>query len=498
MKYAAAYLRRSYATEGRPGDASEATQLEAVQRLCGADVTVYKDWGMSGRRSDRPDYLRLQADIRAGSVASVCAYSLSRLGRSTRELLDFVALCRDNGVTLRTAVESIDTSGAMGRLLFTIMASVAEFEADVTTERMKGARLAGKARQEAAGALYGGKVPGSIPLYGYRNVAVKIKDGGDGVIRRELDPDHPIEPILQAYRDAGGSLTRAATLLNERGIASPKAARTGGTALWGSSTLARVIRGHDPSILPDRGATGKQRPVGKPALFRGLLRCHCGRLMTPNVARGQYRCSAGNGKLSAAVHGRSTVSESALKAALWSEVARQYWSTQMGVFKDRDERAIFDLKARRERVAAAMLDGLIDASRAKSETDAIDAKLEKLQREAGAFVWYGVPEREGKLDLNGDPAEQNERLRRLWLRVQLDDDMAPTVEWIIDPDVARAQEEALIASENEGSTSSSPAYRSVEEALAAGVPDRRDSKPRARVASAPVEATETVDGRSDA
>jgi len=67
--------------------------------------------------------MRLKADIAAGRVGSVCAYSLSRLGRNARELLAFIELAQAHDVPVRTAVEAVDTSTAMGRAMLTVMAA---------------------------------------------------------------------------------------------------------------------------------------------------------------------------------------------------------------------------------------------------------------------------------------------------------------------------------------------------------------------------------------
>src|SRR4051812_15169643 len=107
----AAYIRRSAVSADSPGDASREAQLAAVRGLCGQDVEVYEDWGVSGMKRDRAAYVRLKAEIEAGRVGSVCAYSLSRLGRSAAELFNFVELCESRGVAIRTAVENFDTSG---------------------------------------------------------------------------------------------------------------------------------------------------------------------------------------------------------------------------------------------------------------------------------------------------------------------------------------------------------------------------------------------------
>ncbi|HET7181533.1 MAG TPA: recombinase family protein [Candidatus Limnocylindrales bacterium] len=432
----AAYLRRSHVSEDRPGDASEEVQTEAVRRLCGSDVAIYKDWGISGRRADRPEYLRLKADIAAGKVASVCAYSLSRLGRSTRELLDFVELCKRHEVTLRTAVENLDTAGAMGRLLFTIMAAIGEFEAEVTAERMAGVQAERRARHEAAGALLpGGKMPNSLPMYGYRHARVNDASGRL-VLMREPDPDRPIRPVVEAYREAG-SLHGAIKLLHARGIPAPKG------DVWHAATLARVLRSHDPDILPMRSATGRRRPLGKPAPFRGLLVCHCGALMTPVPARKAYRCSRGDSRLGTAIHGPAWVTERHLVEALEPEVDRipvRVLVTLAGAQAAERDR----LTEARRRLGIRYSAGELPDSEYLTELRRLDTKLGGLTDRSARVESFRL---EHAIDLvNDDPAATNDALRRWWRAVRLDRDWTPSVDWLMDPDeLERAEAEAEAA-----------------------------------------------------
>lgn len=217
MRYAAAYLRRSAVTAGSPGDASREAQLAAVRALCGPEVVAFEDWGLSGQRADRPGYQALRAEIAAGRVATVCAYSLSRFGRSTRELLDFVALCQEHGVTLRTKVESIDTSTAAGRFALTVLAAVAELEAELARERSAAAREAKRAR---------GDHIGPVP-YGRRLVDGRLVE----------DPARPLTPLVEAYR-RGGSVLAATRILEAEGVPAPR-----GGQRWSTSVLTRILRG---------------------------------------------------------------------------------------------------------------------------------------------------------------------------------------------------------------------------------------------------------------
>jgi hypothetical protein len=400
--------------------------------MAGESVRLYVDWGISGRKSDRPEYQHLKEDIRAGRVSSLCAYSLSRLGRNTRELLDLVALCKEHGVPIRTEAEAINTEGAMGGFVFTIMAAVGQLEAEMGQERAATSRAARKERHLAAG-LKG--VPPSIARYGTRHVTL------DGITRILPDPDRPIEPVLAAYREAG-SVRGACELLQRRGIPAP-----GGGRVWGSAATASLLRHYIPDELPEPNARGLLRPTGRvPALFAGLMSCHCGATMTPNVKRGQYYCAAGRDS-GTALHGRYNVTERALRVALEPEAAKYTTRRLTLSYKsgatDAVRAKLEDLKGR---ALNAYMSGAIPETRWRSETATLDAKLADLARQDRAVdrIWLEqVPEW-------SDVEAMNAHLRRIWTRVTLDAAMVPTVEWgvpdyMYDVDAYEVRERAIEA-----------------------------------------------------
>ena len=104
---------------------------------------------MTGTKSHRPELDEMRNRLESGDT--VVIYSLSRLGRSTKDLLALVEEFRDNGVKLLSVKEQIDTETPSGRLLITILAAVAEFERDTIVQRTNDGLAAARARGRKGG-----------------------------------------------------------------------------------------------------------------------------------------------------------------------------------------------------------------------------------------------------------------------------------------------------------------------------------------------------------
>jgi DNA invertase Pin-like site-specific DNA recombinase len=124
-------------------------QLDAL-KAAGA-ATVYRE-KISGARADRPQLAKLMAALKTGDIVVVT--KLDRLGRSTRELLDLIDRIGKAGASFRSLGDPLwDTSSAQGRLLSTLLASIAEFERELIRERTG----EGRKRAMAAGIKFGRK-----------------------------------------------------------------------------------------------------------------------------------------------------------------------------------------------------------------------------------------------------------------------------------------------------------------------------------------------------
>jgi DNA invertase Pin-like site-specific DNA recombinase len=112
-------------------------------------VDYIYDEKMTGTKRDRPELTKMLDRMIAGDT--VVIESLSRLGRSTKDLIELTELFQSRGVNLVSLKESIDTSTPTGKLLFTLMSAIAQFERDCIAERTREGLKAAKARGRNGG-----------------------------------------------------------------------------------------------------------------------------------------------------------------------------------------------------------------------------------------------------------------------------------------------------------------------------------------------------------
>lgn len=123
-------------------DQSEALQMDALNTV-GCEV-IYRDHGVSGAKTARPGLDRMMKELRAGDTLTV--WKLDRLGRSTIHLLSILDDLRTRGVHFHAITQGIDTSTAVGRMIFGQLAVFAEYERSLISERTKAGMKAAKAR----------------------------------------------------------------------------------------------------------------------------------------------------------------------------------------------------------------------------------------------------------------------------------------------------------------------------------------------------------------
>ncbi len=117
--------------------------------------TRYDDGGFSGGSTDRPALQQLLADIRAQRVNVIVVYKVDRLTRSLADFAKLVELFDAHGVSFVSVTQQFNTTTSMGRLTLNVLLSFAQFEREVTSERIRDKIGASKRK----GLWVGGVVP---------------------------------------------------------------------------------------------------------------------------------------------------------------------------------------------------------------------------------------------------------------------------------------------------------------------------------------------------
>src|SRR6185503_20077523 len=147
----------------------------------------YDDGGFSGGNTDRPALQRLLDDVRAGKVDVIVVYKVDRLTRSLADFAKLVELFDRHGVSFVSVTQQFNTTTSMGRLTLNVLLSFAQFEREVTSERIRDKVAASKRK----GLWVGGMAP-----LGYNT-----KDRKIAVVEDEAER---VRLIYRRYLELGG------------------------------------------------------------------------------------------------------------------------------------------------------------------------------------------------------------------------------------------------------------------------------------------------------
>lgn len=125
--------------------------LEYCQRRGWETAGEYVDAGVCGAKEQRPELDRLLSDCRKRRVDAVVVYRYDRFARSLRQLVNALEEFRALGIEFVSLHEGVDTSTPNGRLVFGILANVAEFERELIRERVRSGLAAARGRGKRIG-----------------------------------------------------------------------------------------------------------------------------------------------------------------------------------------------------------------------------------------------------------------------------------------------------------------------------------------------------------
>ncbi len=260
-------------------------------------ATRYDDGGLSGGTLERPALQRLLADVRAGRVDLVVVYKVDRLTRSLAGFAKIVEAFDAHGVSFVSVTQQFNTMTSMGRLTLNMLLSFAQFEREVTGERIRDKIAASKRR----GLWMGGTVPLG---YAVRDRKLVVNEAEADTVRHVFRLYLALGSVrllgerlaLDGVRSkAGQPLSRGAlyTLLRNRlyrgEIVHKGAVHPGEHAAIVDAELWDAVQAR---LAKQREERRSGEGAGHPSLLAGLLHDGSGERMTPshaNKAGRRYR-----------------------------------------------------------------------------------------------------------------------------------------------------------------------------------------------------------------
>ncbi len=380
-------------------------------------VELYNLAGVSGKSvMEHPEAQRMLADVKRGHITGLIFSKLARLARNTRELLDFADYFRNHSADLISLQESIDTSTPAGRLFYTMIAAMAQWEREEIADRVR-ASVAVRAK---LGKTLNGRV-----AFGYH-----WKDG-------KLLP-HPDEaPVRKLIYELFAEHKRkkaVARLLNERGY------RTRDGSKFSDTTVGRLIQdptakgihrsnftkrvaGDKPYVMKpeqewvfnqvepiiseelwqrcndllDSRKTTRVKPGKRPVqLFAGIVTCTCGKKMYVPSNMPKYVCTACRNKIPIVDLENVLIDE--LKGYMLSqEKVAKYLSKSDEAINQKTQliethrKELEKIKAEADKTYRLYLDGALTAAQFKELYQPLDTRKKQIESE--------IPSIQGELDL---------------------------------------------------------------------------------------------------
>ena len=298
-------------TSSEEGLTQDFNSLDAQREACAAYVMSqrhegwtliddpYDDGGYSGGSMHRPGLTRLMDDVRSKKIDVIIVYKIDRLTRSLADFAKMVEVLDEANASFVSITQSFNTTTSMGRLTLNVLLSFAQFEREVTGERIRDKIAASKKKGMWMG--------GTVPLgYDVKNRKLVINDDEAAIVRRIFNRYLTLGSIDAVRHDLNreGITTKVTQLAN---------GRTRGGVAFGRGGIAHVLHNrvyvgdiihkgehylgeHPPIIDPDiwwqiqeqlKRKTVERKHgtrATQPSLLSGLMFDHEGRALYPSHA----------------------------------------------------------------------------------------------------------------------------------------------------------------------------------------------------------------------
>ena len=181
-------------------------QIKSINEYCNRNdfdlVEIFEDNGISGLISNRIGLTEMIDKIKSENIDCVIVYSLSRLGRKLKDVIQFIELLEKKNIKFISLKENFNSNDIVGKLMFNILGSINEFEVNILSQRISDVKQYKKSVKE----VYCGKI-----LFGTDRIDNKLVKN---------DKEFKVLELITDLRNKGNSYFKISKYLNDHNILS--------------------------------------------------------------------------------------------------------------------------------------------------------------------------------------------------------------------------------------------------------------------------------------
>ena len=223
MKKVVGYIRVSTTLQKEKGN-SISNQIDLIKKYCNQNELqldrIFEDKGISGMKKNRLGLNEMFESIKNDNIDCVIVYSLSRLGRKLKDVIEFIDVLTKHNIQFISLKENFNNNDIVGKLMFNILGSINEFEVNLVSERIRDVKQFKKSKNE----VYCGNI-----LFGKKRIGKKLVNN---------DEELEILKKISDLRSMNYSYNKISKYLNDNNILSKEKCKW-----YGSSVRSVYLNG---------------------------------------------------------------------------------------------------------------------------------------------------------------------------------------------------------------------------------------------------------------
>ena len=223
MKKVVGYIRVSTTLQKEKGN-SISNQIDLIKKYCNQNELqldrIFEDKGISGMKKNRLGLNEMFESIKNDNIDCVIVYSLSRLGRKLKDVIEFIDELTKHNIQFISLKENFNNNDIVGKLMFNILGSINEFEVNLVSERIRDVKQFKKSKNE----VYCGNI-----LFGKKRIGKKLVNN---------DEELEILKKISDLRSMNYSYNKISKYLNDNNILSKEKCKW-----YGSSVRSVYLNG---------------------------------------------------------------------------------------------------------------------------------------------------------------------------------------------------------------------------------------------------------------